>query len=67
MYSSGGCDGPVAVFEFAEYPGYRNRAEIPAVPGLVPVVAHDETFIFGHSDFGKIGRGMALRDKNVIL
>ena len=67
MNFSGGSDGPVAVFEFAEHPGYRNRAELPAVPGLVPVIAHDEAFIFGHGDFRKIGRRMALRDKNAIL
>jgi hypothetical protein len=34
MNFPGECDGPVAVFEFAEHPGYRNRAELPAVPGL---------------------------------
>src|SRR6185436_2955658 len=67
MNFSGGCDGPVAVFEFAEHPGYRNRAELPAVPSHVPVIAHDEAFIFGHGDFRKIGRRMALRDKNAIL
>src|ERR1039458_7442508 len=67
MYSSGGCDGPVAVFEFAEYRGYRNRADIPAVPGLVPIIAHHETFIFGHGDFRKIGRRMVLRNKNAIF
>ena len=67
MYSSGGCDGPVAVFEFAEYPGYRNRAEIPAVPGLVPVIAHDEAFVFGHGDFRKIGRRTVLRNEDAIL
>ena len=67
MYSSGGCEGPVAVIEFAEYAGYWNRAQIPAVPGLVPVIAHDKAFIFGHGDFRKIGRWMTLRDKNAIL
>jgi hypothetical protein len=67
MNFSGGCDGPVAVFEFAEHPGYRNRAELPAVLARVPVIAHDEAFVFGHGDFRKIGRRMALRDKNAIL
>ena len=65
--SSGGCDGPIAVLEFAEYPGHRDRADIPAVQGLVPVISHHETPVLRHCDFRKIGRRMALRDKNAIF
>src|ERR1700690_234214 len=64
---TGRSDGPIAVFEFAVYPGYRNRANIPAVQSPVPVIAHNETFIFRHGDFKKIGRRMVLRDKNAIF
>ena len=67
MYSTGGCDGPVAVFEFAVYPGYRNRTDISAVPCPVPVISHHETFILGHCDFRRIGRRTALRNEDAIL
>ena len=65
--SSRGGDGPVAVIKFAEYPGYRNGAEIPAVPSFAPVIAHDETFILRHGDFRKIGRRMVLSNKDSIF
>lgn len=66
MYSSCGGNGPIAVFELAVYPGYRNRADVPAVAGCVPVISHHETLVLRHGDFRKIRRGMGLRDKDAI-
>ena len=61
------CNRPIAVFKLAFEAGDGDGSEMPAVPGVVPIVSHDEAIMFGNGDWTKIGSRLFLGDENAIF